>query len=127
MADDFSNTLAIEAISIVPMRGGVGRRECPILPIRRKIIRRSAHAAAIHIETAMRPQVRSAAIGSQRQVMIETDRQATLLRECLDGGKLLVNNELNVFIKIERMRMPRGEGLTGPRFRRLVFHGPIAP
>ena len=64
---------------------GVGRRESPVLTLRREVVRRRAHPAARHIKRPVSPQIGAAPVGCQRQIVIQADRQAALFRVFLCG------------------------------------------
>src|SRR5258708_39963288 len=62
--NDLANTRAVQTVSAIAMDTCVGRRETPILSIRRKIVRRRAYAAAVDKEFSMRPQFCAATVSS---------------------------------------------------------------
>ena len=77
------------AVFLVPLR--IRRRKCPVLPLRRKIVRRSAYPAPGNIEIAVCPQIAAPAVGRQREVVIESDRQSLAARVLLRFGELHVD------------------------------------
>ena len=79
LADRFGE----QAVAVFAMARRVRRRKGPVLALRGEIVGRRTHAAARHVERPVRPQVAAEAVGGQRQVVIEPDRQVPVARPLL--------------------------------------------
>jgi hypothetical protein len=114
-----------EAILLVAER--VRRGEAPILTLRGETIGRGAYAASLHVEGAVCPEVGAAAIGGEREVMIETNRHADGFGVLLYRGKLAVDGPGQPGVKLDQAGVFGGEGIDGRRIRVLQFGGPLGP
>ena len=84
LADRFGE----QAVAVLAVTLGIGRRKAPVLALGREIVGRRAHAASGHEEPPVRPQVRAEAVGGQRQVVIEPDRHAPVARPLLRAAAI---------------------------------------
>ena len=100
-----------QPIAVLIVAVGVGRRKRPVLAFGREAVGRSADAAAGDKEFAMRPQIGTESVGSQSQVVIQTDAQAALEGVLLGGGELQIELPLDVFVKQNAAPVFSGEFL----------------
>src|SRR5579862_2970830 len=92
LADGFDE----QAIAGFPVVAGVGWREGPVLTFGREVVRGRADAAAGDEERAMRPEVGAKAIGGEREIVVQAERQAGAHRGFLRGGKLQIDLPLQI-------------------------------
>ena len=103
----------IQPVTVFAMLPRIGRRERPVLPGGRKIVRRRAHPASGDVKLPVRPEVAAAAVGGQRQIVIKADAHPRLAGVLLDAGELPVHVPLQPaveqdFALVFRRKLPYG-------------------
>ena len=122
-----TNGFGEQPVAVLAVAFGVGRREPPILPLGGEAVRGRSHAAAGHEERAVRPQVGTAAIRRQRQIVIQADGQAFLDRVALGSAQLLVQLPLRVLVQKHGRALFLLETARRLRLGIAVLRGPVGP
>src|SRR4051812_32333825 len=105
MTQRLPDGLGIQPVTVRAMLLRMRRRERPILPSRRKIVRRSPHSATRDVKLPVRPEVRSTAISSKRQIVIEADAHAGFACVLLHSRELAVQIPLQPTVEQNLARM----------------------
>ncbi len=85
------------------------RRQTPVLPARIEFIGRRADRGVDGVGLAVGPHLGAAAVGAQREIEVEADRHAELLRAALDEIELLARVPLQIGVKMHALFLRLGE------------------
>ena len=97
------------------------------MPNRRKIVRGRADPASGYIELPMRPEVGSATVGRQRQILIQTNSHPRLAGVLLDAGELAVDVPLQPAVEENFALVFSGKLPNGVAVRIAKRFGPVGP
>jgi len=103
------------------------RRQAPVLSFRIELVGRRAAGGVERVGLLVRPHLRAAAVGAEREIDVEPDRHAELVRAVLHAFELRAGDALHPLVEGDALRPLFRECLDGAARRIAILLRPALP
>src|SRR5262245_25394649 len=116
-----------QAIAVLAVAPGVGRREAPVLAFRCEFVGRGSDAASRDVEGAVCPEIGTELVCGEREIVVESDRETPIKGPLLRAAKLQVDLPLHVLHKHDGAPVFSTECERFAGIRIAIRRGPVCP
>src|SRR5207247_5654075 len=102
-------------------------RQAPVLSLWIELVGRRAAGGLQRVGLAVGPDLGAAAVGAEREIDIEADRHAALVRAALHGVELRPRGAVHPFVELDALGILLRKFPDGARAGIAVFARPVLP